>query len=101
MDVLIIIYSVLAILAAGAQFLLYKRGTKTKYLIINMLISSVLAFIAFSSFPSNYVIRKLMAIIFGLIGASSLFIKATTDQSLIPKIMLTFSIVASFILLFI
>ncbi|MDN6195697.1 MAG: hypothetical protein L0I93_04330, partial [Atopostipes suicloacalis] len=58
-----------------------------------------LAFIAYTSFPSNYSIQKLLAFLFGLSGVSALFVKSKVRPTIIPKIMLTVSIVGAFVLL--
>lgn len=101
MAVLLMMYIVLFILAIFFQYLLYRSDAPNNVYLMNMSLAIFLTFIAFTSFPSNYIGRKLLAVIFGLSGASALFVKSKTNQALIPKLMLSISILGSFILLFI
>ncbi|MDN6161965.1 MAG: hypothetical protein L0I79_04235, partial [Atopostipes sp.] len=74
---------------------------KENIYVLNMVIGVILASIAFTSFPENYSIQKLLALVFGLSGASAIFVKSKMKKAMIPKVMLSVSIIASFILLLI
>lgn len=99
MGVLRIIFIILGITALFLQYLLYQEDTKDIVYIINMVLAIIIAFIAFSSLPTNYTIQKIIVLILGLSGASSIFVKERTNQPMIPKAMLTVSIIGNIILL--
>lgn len=99
MEVLLIIYLILGIVSLLLQYFLYQKEAQESIYLINMVIGILLAFIAFSSFPSNYTGQRFLALIFGLTGASAIFVKETVEQEMIPKIMLSISIFANFALL--
>lgn len=100
MQELLIIYGVLGVITLAAQYFLYQTDAKSSFYYLNLAIALVLAFIAFTSFPSNDTILKLLAVVFALIGLAAIYFKSTSDQPMLPKIMLTISILASFALLF-
>ena len=100
MQILLIIYGVLGILTLVAQFFLYQRNVKSRVYYVNLAIGLVLAFIAFTSFPSNDILLKLLAVISALIGIGAIYYQSISDQPLLSKLMLSFSILFSFILLF-
>lgn len=101
MAILLIIYFVLGIGALYLQYLLYQKDAKRYVYILNMVFGFLLTYIAYSSLPSNYIVQKGIALIFGLSGASSIFVKERTNHPLIPKVMLSVSIIGNLILLLI
>lgn len=99
MQVLLIFYGVIALLAIIAQIFLYRKNPSEKIYLLNLVIGALLAVIAYTSFPSNYLFQKFLAFLFGLIGVSALFVRSKVKQALIAKVMLTISIVGAFVLL--
>lgn len=99
------IYVALGILAIIFQVLLYK-GIKSKnshfVFMANVLLSLVLAFIAYSSLPSNFTMQRVIAVITGLIAISAIGIRLKTKENfIISKLMLTISIIAGLIQIYI
>lgn len=99
MQALLIFYGVIALLAIIAQYLLYREDPSEKIYLLNLVIGGVLAVIAYTSFPSNYIFQKILAVLFGLSGVSALFVRNKSRQPLIAKIMLSLSILGAFALL--
>ena len=100
MQVLLIIYGVIGIATVAAQYSLYKANPENTVYSINLGIGLILTFIAYTSFPSNETTLKMLAIIFGVIGIAAIYLKSVSDQPLLPKVLLSFSIIANFVLLF-
>ncbi len=102
MGELLVIYSILGILALGAQILLYKNKSKNSIFILNMLLAIVIAYIAYTSQAENFLLEKNIALGIGSISILALILKLFKEKySFISKILLTISILGGFILLFI
>lgn len=103
LGVLGIIYVVLIAIAIIIQFLLYKdkNERKNNIYIVNMIFGVILAYMAFTSLPTNSVGQRTLALAFGVIAFSALALKVKTETNImLNKIMLTVSIVGSFLLLY-
>ena len=103
--ILSIIYRVIIILVLVTQVLLYrsKDNSKNNNLIfgINLLMGLILAFLVYTSLPSNFIVQKALAIIFAIIAVLAVIVKQKSRQALITsKVMLTISVIGSSILLF-
>lgn len=103
--ILSIIYRFIIILVLVTQVLLYrsKDNSKNNNLIfgINLLMGLILAFLVYTSLPSNFIVQKALAIIFAIIAVLAVIVKQKSRQALITsKVMLTISVIGSSILLF-
>ena len=102
LGILKIIYIVLIAVAVLIQALLYinKNKSNNTIFIINMLLGMILAFIAFTSMPTNFTVQRILAIIFGVIAALAIVVKSKTKKNIIgSKLLLSVSIIGSFLLL--
>lgn len=100
LGVLVIINTFLIILTIVLQVLLYKNKTGNKVIVINMLFSLILSYLAFTALPTNFTMQRILAITMGLVAISAVFIKFKNEKVTLPiKIMLSFSILINLILL--
>ncbi|NMA48288.1 MAG: hypothetical protein GX947_00720 [Tissierellia bacterium] len=85
LGILKIIYIVLIAVAVLIQALLYinKNKSNNTIFIINMLLGMILAFIAFTSMPTNFTVQRILAIIFGVIAALAIVVKSKTKKILL------------------
>lgn len=103
LGILLIMYIGLAIIALLTQFLLYKDKdlTSNNIYILNMLFSFVLSFVAFTSLPTNEETLRILAISMAFISALAVFLKVSNKRfAMLSKLMLTFSIIGSFVQLY-
>lgn len=103
LGVLMVTYIVLLIIAAVLQILLYRRQNKTNngIFLVNMLLGIILAYLAFTSFPSNYTGQRSIALVFGIVAVLALILKFTNRKFIfVSKIMLTVTIIGTLVLLF-
>lgn len=103
--VLGIIYVVIIIAVLVMQVLLYKSHEDSSNINIifgiNMLIGIALSVMAFTSLPSNYVIQRVFAVVWGILAVLGMIINLKRkDLLLISKLLLTTSIIGSLAQLF-
>lgn len=101
MDELAIIYAVLISAAVLLQFLLYKGGRKISnntIFLLNVALIAVLAFINFSSQPSNFVIQKIISIAWIVLAGLAFVLKSKGKESLdTSKKLLTIALIGAII----
>lgn len=104
LGILAIIFLILISAAIVLQVLLYREKSESKLgiFIANMALALILAVIAFTSFPSNFVARKVIAVLFGALSIIALLVKTKFKQSnQASKIMLSIAVIAGCLQLFI
>lgn len=101
LEILAIIYIVLAVTTILLQFYLYKDNSeKINFIFIaNALIALIILFLAFSALPSNYYGKQMIVIGLAVLTVLSLFIKVVKGSNILSKIFLTMIILASGIML--
>lgn len=103
LGILNIIYMFLLVTAIIIQILLYKNKDETKNSIfsINMLFGIVLSYLAYTSFPTNFMGLRISAIGLGVISVLAMGLKLNNKRNIVlSKIMLSASIALSFLLLY-
>lgn len=101
MQVLLIIYSALAVIAVAAQIVLYNDKARNGIYILNMLIGLLLAYIVYTSLPENFEMQKNIALGIASMSIIGLILKSINRNfAYISKILLSISIVGGFIQLF-
>lgn len=98
-----ILYGGLLILAIILQVFLYKDKNKSRFTIylLNGSFGLILSYLGFSSQPSNFEIKRIQALIIGglaILGLGYSFF--TKKDSLRGKVLLSLSIIAGFMYLF-
>lgn len=104
MEILLIIFIIIAALAAVSLFLLlYKNGRLLDNKLILSLIAlliTIITFMSFTALPSNYTFLKSIAFALGTIGILGCILYLTNKKNtLIGRIMIGFSIIGSCLLL--
>ncbi|WP_303967311.1 hypothetical protein [Sporosarcina ureae] len=100
LGVLGIIYIILVVIAIGIQVVLYKSKSNNSIIIINMLFGLLLSYLAFTAFPTDFVMQRALAIAMGIVAILAVVIKFRTEELLLlSKIALSISIVVSLALL--
>lgn len=97
---LMILNIVLVIVAIGLQVLLYKNKATNTIFIINILFGILLAYVAYTSFPTNYTMQRTIAI--GLGGASILgmILNLSNEKFIVAsKVMISLSVFGSLLLM--
>ena len=98
---LMIINIVLVIVAVGLQVLLYKNKATNTIFIINMLFGILLAYMAYTSFPTNYNMERIVAIVLGIAPILGVILKINNEKnSVMGKVMISLSIFGSILLMF-
>lgn len=98
---LMIINIILVIVAIGLQALLYKNKATNTIFIINMLFGILLAYMAYTSFPTNFTMQRTVAIVLGVLPILGSLIKLTSEKYIIvSKVMISLSIFGSILLMF-
>lgn len=101
LGILMIFNIVLLIVAIGLQVLLYKNKATNTIFIINILFGILLAYIAYTSFPTNYTMQRTIAIGLGLASILGVILKFKNEKNAImSKVMITVSIIGSLLLIF-
>lgn len=103
LGVLNIIYIVLVIIAISLQVLLYlnKSGRGNSIFILNVVFAIILSYLAYTSLPTNYTSQRFIAIVLGVIPILGIFIKSKSKSFLLgSKLLLTVSILGTFLILF-
>lgn len=101
MAVLGLIYWLFAIVIFIAQYLLYRSHAKRSIYTINLVIALILAFIVFTSFPSNYLLQKGIAVVLALIAIGAFYLERFNTKDILAKLLLTLSLLGNFLLLII
>lgn len=98
--ILKIVMIVLIILAVLLQILLYmyKNDSKNIIFVVNMLLGVFLAYLAFTSLPTNYTGQRVLAIAWGIIAILGIILKLA-DRKLVmaSKMMLSIAIIGSLV----
>lgn len=101
LGILVMIDIILLVLAIGLQVLLYKSKSNNGIIIINMLFSLILSYLAFTALPTNFTIQRILAIVMGIVAVLAIVIKFRSEEFvLLSKIALSISIVVCLVLLF-
>lgn len=101
LGILVIINVILLVLTIGLQVLLYKSKSSNGIVIINMLFSLILSYLAFTALPTNFTIQRILAIVMAIVAVLAVVIKfRNAEFVLLSKIALSISIVVSSVLLF-
>lgn len=95
-----IIFIVLVIIVAIGQGVLYfKKDRNNGVFIFNIILALIIAYMGYTSFPSNFSTEKMLSIILGLLGLISL-IPYYMKKILISKIILSVSLIGGLFYLF-
>lgn len=96
-----IIFIILAIIVVIGQGLLYfkKEGSKGVF-IFNIILALVIAFMSYTSFPSNFKTEKIIALVLGALSLVALIPYYMKKSYLISKIILSVSALGGLIYLF-
>lgn len=97
LGMLLIIYMIIAAGVLLAQIFLYKEKSSRKFFIINMSLGVLISLLSFTSFPSNFVVRKTLAVILGLLAVLGYSVYAKGKNELLAKILLSISVVGNVI----
>ena len=101
LGILMIINIVLLIVAVGLQVLLYKDKATNTIFIINMLFGILLAYMAYTSFATNFTMQRMLAIGLGLASLLGMILKFSNEKYiLVGKVMISLSIFGSILLMF-
>ncbi len=103
LGVLFVFYLILISVAVILQFLLYKSKYKSSngIFIINMLFVILLAYIAYTALPENYTIQKSIAIFWASFAVLAVVLKLITGKSsVVSRVILSLSIIGSFLQLY-
>lgn len=102
LGILEIIFTVLIIMAATGQFLLYRNGgsriSNSIILIWNTVLGIIISYLVYTSLPSNYTVQKVLALVWGITAIVAFILELRNKETLIlSKIMLTVSVVGGII----
>lgn len=103
LGILMILYIVLIAAALIIQVLLYKNKNESKnsIFIINMLFAMFLSYLAYTSLPTNFTGQRILTIALAGIAVLAVALKLKSKKHiLVSKVMLSVSILASFLQLF-
>ena len=93
---LMIINIILVIVAIGLQALLYKNKATNTIFIINILFGILLAYMAYTSFATNFTMQRTIAIALGLAPILGVILKFNNEKYiLVSKVMISVSILGS------
>lgn len=100
-----IIFIVLAVIAIASQILLYttlfQKENSHWPIILNTSLSIIVAFLAFSSLPSNYIGQKILTLVWGVLAILAFLLQLKDSKfTMISKVMLTISIIGGLFQLF-
>ena len=96
-----IINIVLVIVAVGLQVLLYKNKATNTTFIINTLYGILLAYMAYTSFPTNFTMQRILVIGLGILSILGILLKFNSEKFIVvSKVMLSVSIFGSLVLMF-
>lgn len=84
-----------------AQIQLYREHTGNKFFIINMTLGILLSLLVLTSLPTNYIAQRIGTIIVGALAVFAFYLKRQTDHTLLAKMMLSISVLANIVQLFI
>ncbi|WP_153730776.1 hypothetical protein [Sporosarcina obsidiansis] len=96
-------FVVLGMLVIIGQVLLYQKrfGDRTGIWIQNILLSLLIGFLSFTSFPDNYTIKKAIALVLLAIGVVGFIVGMIAKRSSIAaKLMLSVSVIGGLLYLF-
>ncbi len=98
---LVILYIALIIVGVALQYFLYRKENMIFY-ILNTVFGLLLAYLVFTSLPTNYRGQKIISLIFALVGVLGMAVKLGNRESkMVARLMLSLSIVGGMIQLFI
>ncbi len=98
---LMIFNIVLVITAVILQVLLYKNKETNTIFIINMLFGVLLAYMAYTSFPTNFTMQRILVIGLGILSILGILLKFNSEKFIVvSKVMLSVSIFGSLVLMF-
>lgn len=103
LGILRLLYIVMLVIVLVIQSLLYKNKDETSnnIFIVNMLFAILLSYLAYTSLPTNFTGQRILAIALGIISVLAVVLKLNTEKNIIvSKVILSISIVGSFLLLF-
>lgn len=101
LGILSIIFIVLFVLVVIGQFFLYSSQENQFWVIWNTLLGIVIAFMAYTSLPSNYVVQKTIALVWGIIALVAFILQLRNNEtSMLVKVLLTISVVGGIVQLF-
>lgn len=103
LGLLLVLFTVLAILAVFIQILLYKRGTASNngIFIVNMVFVFIISYLVYTALPMNYTGLKMLAIAWSVMALIAVVLKVINNNfMMISKVLLTIAVVGSLIQLF-
>lgn len=102
MDILLIIFIVLALLALIGQVFLYKEHPSTVVFLFNGLLAIIFSWMIFTSLPTNFTNEKIIASIWGIIAMISVIMQFSNRKLYtLSKLLLSVAVVGGLIHLFI
>lgn len=101
MDLLLYIFIGLGILAVIGQVLLYskKHEGKSGIIILNVILALIVAWMSYSSRPSNYNTEQIIAIVLGALSLVALIPYYMKKDIMISKILISISVIGGYIYL--
>lgn len=100
LGILMIMYIVLIIVAVVLQVLLYKNKATNTIFIINILFGMLLAYMAYTSFPTNFTMQRIVAIALGLVSILGILLKFNNEKFIVvSRVMISVSILGSLLLM--
>ncbi len=101
MELLLILFVILGIIAVAIQFLLYKKEARNSIFIINMLFAIVVSYLTFTSLPTNFTSQRFLAIGWSLIAIVAVILKLNVKiNPNISKVILSLSVLGSLLQLY-
>lgn len=96
-----IIFSALTLMVIIGQGLLYlRKNGKGTIFIFNVILALIIAFISYSSFPSNYNTQRIIAGVLGALSLGALVLYYMKKDSMISRAILSVSEIGGLIYLF-
>lgn len=103
LEVLLIIFGILLVMAILLQFLLYSsRYGKNKIVYLgNVILAIIVAAMSYTSFPENYSVARFIALILGLLSLLGLVLRYKDEkEETMSKILVSISLILGIIYLF-
>lgn len=101
LGVLLIMNIIIVLGVIIAQFFLYKDQSSTKFFMINIALGILLAFLVFTSLPTNYTAQRVLALALGALPFVAFYLHTQTKNDMFARILLSVAIFGNLVQLFI
>lgn len=101
LGILLIMNIIIVLGVIIAQFFLYKDRSSNKFFMINIALGVLLAFLVFTSLPSNYTAQRMFALGLGALPLVAFYLHTQAKSDLLARVLLSVAIFGNLVQLFI